>query len=169
MMYNSDRRIICMGMRRNRMMNVFFFPFHDSAHHFDDCTQFRLFIVQTVLRDASNVSNVHVPPRHYIKTYAFLLFLLSFPVVQRDHQIFLQWMVVNHRLDFVVSPFSTAVAAAMPAISSSSSSSHSPSSSSPKTLFQALLHKSFLCSSASIITPGRCHTLAQNRPRALPL
>lgn len=47
---------------------------------FDDCNQSRLFIVQTVLRDASNVSNVHVPPRHYIKTYAFLLFCFLFPL-----------------------------------------------------------------------------------------
>lgn len=83
-------------------------------------------------------------------------------------KLFLHRAVNHHRPGCVVSPFCATVVAVILAISSSSSS-HSPSSSSPNTLLQARLHIPFLCSSASIITPGICQTLAQNRPRALPL
>lgn len=55
-----------------------FFKFHDFVITFDDCTPYRLFIVQTVLCDASNVSNLHVPPRHYIKQMHFSFFFSSF-------------------------------------------------------------------------------------------
>ena len=68
----------------------------------------------------------------------------------------------RHLIDFWL-----VFATAMLTISSSSSSSHSPSSS-PKTLLQTLLHMPFLFSRARIMIPGRCHTLAQKSPLALP-
>lgn len=65
----------------------------------------------------------------------------------------------------------TCLAEADNTASSSSSSIQSPSSTSgsPTTALHTLCHIPFFSTIARIITTGRCHTLAQNKPLAEPL
>lgn len=78
-----------MGIRQNRMINVNFFSLSMTLLiTFDNCTQSRLFVVQTVLRDASNVSNVHVPTQTLYQNICISpFFCFLFPLYKRHHQI----------------------------------------------------------------------------------